>query len=65
MLASSASAQTAAVGLNSDVEFTEYSALSTSAELVRRLSSPLTSRVNAFQSMCRRTLKPSDIAIPC
>jgi len=41
MMALAASAQTASSGLRTDVAFTEYSALSSTAELVRRLASPL------------------------
>lgn len=65
MFASSANAQTAAVGLNTDVVFTEYSALSTSAELVRRLSSPLTAlRANQQLARAGKTLggQPVDLA---
>jgi predicted esterase len=65
VLASTASAQTAAVGLNTDVVFTEYSALSTSAELVRRLTSPLTAlRANQELARAGKTLggQPVDLA---
>jgi pimeloyl-ACP methyl ester carboxylesterase len=65
MFASSANAQTAAVGLNTDVVFTEYSALSSSAELVRRLSSPLTAlRANQQLARAGKTLggQPVDLA---
>src|SRR5689334_8960152 len=41
MLALPASAQTASSGLKTDIVFTEYSTLSSAAELVRRLASPL------------------------
>jgi pimeloyl-ACP methyl ester carboxylesterase len=65
VLASTANAQTAAMGLNTDVVFTEYSALSSSAELVRRLSSPLTAlRANAQLARAGKTLggQPVDLA---
>lgn len=64
-LASTASAQSAAVGLNTDVVFSEYFALASSAELVRRLSSPLTAlRANQQLARVGKTLggQPVDLA---
>jgi hypothetical protein len=65
MLVLPASAQTAAPQLKTDVVFTEYSALSSTAELVRRLYSPLTTvRINHEAQRAGRTLRgqPLDLA---
>jgi pimeloyl-ACP methyl ester carboxylesterase len=65
MMALSASAQTASPGLRTDVVFTEYSALSGTAELVRRLSSPLSAlRIRQEAERAGRTLRgqPIDLA---
>jgi pimeloyl-ACP methyl ester carboxylesterase len=65
MLVLPASAQTAASQLRTDVVFTEYSALSSTAELVRRLYSPLSAiRINQEAQRAGRTLRgqPIDLA---
>ena len=65
MMVLPASAQTASAELRSDVVFTEYSALSGTAELVRRLSSPLNAlRIQQEAERAGRTLRgqPIDLA---
>jgi pimeloyl-ACP methyl ester carboxylesterase len=65
MMALSASAQTASSGLRTDVVFTEYSTLSITAELVRRLYSPLSAlRINQEAQRAGHTLRgqPIDLA---
>ena len=65
MMVLSASAQTASSELRTDVIFSEYSALSGTAELVRRLSSPLSAiRINQEAERAGRTLRgqPIDLA---
>src|SRR5260370_42423194 len=65
MLMSPANTQTLTAGLRNDVVFTEYSALSTSTELVRRLFSPLRAlRVNQEAARTGKTLRgqPIDLA---
>ena len=65
MLALPASAQTAASQLRTDVVFTEYSVLSSTAELVRRLYSPLSAvRINQEAQRAGGTLRgqPIDLA---
>jgi pimeloyl-ACP methyl ester carboxylesterase len=60
-----ASAQTVASGLRSEVVFTEYSPLSSTAELVRRLTSPLTAlRLQQEAQRAGQTLygQPIDLA---
>jgi pimeloyl-ACP methyl ester carboxylesterase len=53
-----ANTQTVTVGLRNDVVFTEYSPLSTSAELVRRVFSPLTAlRINQEAARAGKTLR--------
>jgi len=62
MLVLPASAQTAASQLRTDVVFTEYSALSSTAELVRRLYSPLSAiRLNQEAQRAGRTLRGQPI----
>ena len=59
------SAQTASSGLRTDVVFTEYSALSSTAEMMRRLYSPLTAlRIHQEAQRAGRTLhgQPIDLA---
>lgn len=57
-LVSLAGARTAAAQLRTDVVFTEYSPLSTTAELVRRLYSPLSAvRINQEAQRAGRTLR--------
>jgi pimeloyl-ACP methyl ester carboxylesterase len=65
MMGLSASAQTVSSGLRTEVVFTEYSALSGTAELVRRLSSPLSAlRIRQEAERAGRTLRgqPIDLA---
>jgi hypothetical protein len=65
MLTSPANTQTVTAGLKNGVVFTEYSALSTSTELVRRLFSPLSAlRVNQKAARAGTTLRgqPIDLA---
>src|SRR5262249_51693768 len=62
LMASSASAQTGALGLRNDVVFTEYSPLSSVVELVRRLRSPLSAlRLNQDAERAGRTLRGQPI----
>lgn len=62
VLMSPGNAQTVTVGLKNDVVFTEYSALSSAAELVRRLSSPLTAlRLNQEAERAGKTLRGQSI----
>ncbi len=62
MLALPASAQTASAGLRAEVVFTEYSSLSSTAELVRRLASPLSAlRINQEAERAGRTLRGQPI----
>jgi pimeloyl-ACP methyl ester carboxylesterase len=57
-----ANTQTVTAGLQNGVVFTEYSALSTSSELVRRLFSPLTAlRVNQEAARTGKTLRGQPI----
>ena len=65
LLIQPASAQTIVSGLRDEVVFTEYSPLSSTAELVRRLLSPLTAlRVNQEARLAGKTLhgQPIDLA---
>ena len=65
MMGLSASAQTVSAGLRTDIVFTEYSALSGTAELVRRLSSPLSAlRIHQEAQRAGLTLRgqPIDLA---
>src|SRR6266404_36691 len=65
MLTPPANTQTVTAGLKNGVLFTEYSALSTSTELVRRLFSPLSAlRVNQKAARAGTTLRgqPIDLA---
>lgn len=65
MLTSAADAQTAPAGLRNGVVFTEYSALSDTAELVRRLLSPLKAlRINQEAERAGKALRgqPIDLA---
>jgi hypothetical protein len=65
ILTSAANTQTVTAGLRNDVAFTEYSGLSTSTELVRRLFSPLNAlRVNQEAARTGKTLRgqPIDLA---
>jgi hypothetical protein len=65
MLTFPANTQTVTAGLKNGVVFTEYSALSTSTELVRRLFSPLSAlRVNQEAARAGTTLRgqPIDLA---
>ena len=62
MLTSPANTQTVTAGLKNVVVFTEYSALSTSTELVRRLFSPLSAlRVNQEAARAGTTLRGQSI----
>jgi len=62
MLTSPANTQTVTAGLNNVVVFTEYSTLSTSTELVRRLFSPLSAlRVNQEAARAGTTLRGQSI----
>ena len=65
LLVRPASAQTVVSGLRNEVVFTEYSPLASTAELVRRLSSPLTAfRLNQEAEHAGQTLhgQPIDLA---
>jgi pimeloyl-ACP methyl ester carboxylesterase len=65
LLVSFARAQSTASGLRTDVVFTEYSPLSSTAELVRRLTSPLTAlRLDQEAERAGKTLRgqPIDLA---
>lgn len=65
MLMSRGNAQSSTAGVKSDVAFTEYSTLSTSAELVRRMFSPLRSlQLNQGAANAGTTLRaqPIDLA---
>jgi pimeloyl-ACP methyl ester carboxylesterase len=65
IIALPASAQTAASQLRTDIVFTQYSALSSTAELVRRLYSPLSAvRIDQEAQRAARTLRgqPIDLA---
>jgi len=62
MLTSPANTQTVTAGLKNGVVFTEYSTLSTSTELVRRLFSPLSAlRVNQEAARAGTTLRGQSI----
>ena len=63
MLTSPANAQTVTAGLKNGVVFTEYSTLSTSTELVRRLCSPLSAlRVNQEAASAGRICSSNEVA---
>ncbi len=65
LLVRPAGAQTVVSGVRNDVVFTEYTPLSSTAELVRRLSSPLTAlRLNQEAERAGQTLRgqPIDLA---
>lgn len=62
ILIASADARAVTAGLSNNVVFTEYSALSTSAELVRRVFSPLTAlRINQEAAHNGKTLRGQPI----
>ena len=64
MLMSRAIAQTVTAGLRNDVLFTDYSVLSSSTELVRRLFSPLSAlRVNQEAARTGKTLRGQPIGL--